>query len=63
MTDPRVGAVMITWNRREEALTSLGRLLRLPERPRAVLVDNASTDGTAEAVAHAFPEVDVVALP
>ncbi|NUP67702.1 MAG: glycosyltransferase [Nonomuraea sp.] len=54
---------MITWNRREEALTSLGRLLRLPERPRVVLVDNASTDGTAEAVAHAFPEVDVVALP
>lgn len=39
MGDPRVGAVMITWNRREEALTSVGRLVALPERPHVVLVD------------------------
>ncbi|MFC7107553.1 glycosyltransferase family 2 protein [Nonomuraea rubra] len=62
MADPRVGAVVITWNRREEVLTALGRLLALPERPQVVLVDNGSADGTAEAVARAYPEVDVVAL-
>jgi GT2 family glycosyltransferase len=53
---------VITWNRREEALASLGRLLALPERPRVVLVDNGSSDGTAEAARRACPEVDVVAL-
>ncbi|WP_101782910.1 glycosyltransferase family 2 protein [Nonomuraea indica] len=61
--DPRLGAVVITWNRREEALASVGRLLDLPERPRVVLVDNGSTDGTAEAVSAACPEADVVSLP
>ncbi|MCK2218064.1 glycosyltransferase family 2 protein [Actinomadura sp. ATCC 31491] len=62
MADPRIGAVVITWNRREEALESVGRLLSLPERPHVVLVDNGSTDGTAEAVAAAYPEAEVVAL-
>ncbi|MBP2707815.1 glycosyltransferase [Microbispora sp. RL4-1S] len=63
MTDPRVGVVVITWNRRREALTAVGRLVALPERPHVVLVDNASSDGTAEAVRARFPEVEVVALP
>ncbi|RCG29929.1 glycosyltransferase [Sphaerisporangium album] len=58
----RVGVVVITWNRRQEALASVGRLLALPEGPRVVLVDNGSDDGTAEAVARAYPEVDLVAL-
>jgi GT2 family glycosyltransferase len=62
LTDPRIGVVMITWNRREEALRSLGRLRTLPERPHVVLVDNGSTDGTAQAVRAAYPEVEVVAL-
>lgn len=62
MTDRRVAVVVITWNRREEVLTSLGRLLALPERPRVILVDNASTDGTAKAVEAAYPEVEVAAL-
>ncbi|MGP3955174.1 glycosyltransferase family 2 protein [Nonomuraea sp. 3N208] len=56
MVDQRVGAVVITWNRREEALTSLGRLLTLPERPHVVLVDNGSGDGIAQAVTAASPE-------
>ncbi len=58
--DPRVAVVMITWNRREEVLRSLGELRRLPERPRVVLVDNGSRDGTARAVNEHFPEVEVV---
>lgn len=62
-TDLRVGVVMITWNRREEALRSVGRLLALPERPRVVVVDNGSTDGTADAIRAAYPAAEVIASP
>ncbi len=55
--------VVITWNRREEALTAVGRLLDLPEQPHVVLVDNGSDDGTAAAVRAAHPRAEVVALP
>jgi GT2 family glycosyltransferase len=53
---------MITHNRVQEALRSLGALARLPERPRVIVVDNGSRDGTAAAVAERFPEVEVLAL-
>ncbi len=58
--DPRVAVVMITHNRRDEVLCSLGHLTRLPEQPRIVVVDNASADGTAAAVAERFPQVEVL---
>jgi GT2 family glycosyltransferase len=62
VTDSRVGVVVITHERREEALATVGRLLELPERPRVVLADNGSTDGTAGAVRERYPSVDVLAL-
>ncbi|MGI8578213.1 MAG: glycosyltransferase family 2 protein [Nocardioidaceae bacterium] len=61
--DGRVGVVMITHNRRREAVASVGRLLDLPERPRVVVVDNGSSDGTPEAVRAAHPQATMVALP
>jgi GT2 family glycosyltransferase len=62
MGDPRISVVVITWQRREEALACVGRLCELPERPHVVLVDNGSTDATAEAVRARFPDVEVLAL-
>ncbi|MEU4425824.1 glycosyltransferase [Actinoplanes sp. NPDC024001] len=62
MGDSRVGVVVITWQRRDEALACVERLLQLPEAPHVVLVDNGSTDGTADAVRDRFPAVEVVAL-
>jgi GT2 family glycosyltransferase len=59
-SDPRIAVVMITHNRRDEVLASLDHLTRLPERPRIVVVDNASTDGTADAVARRYPQVEVL---
>jgi GT2 family glycosyltransferase len=61
--DERVGVVMITFNRRDEAVRSVGRLLALPERPRVVVIDNGSADGTAAAIRAAHPAAEVVASP
>jgi len=59
-SDPRVSVVVITNNRRDELLRTLDELTRLPEQPPVVVVDNASTDGTAAAVRAAHPEVELV---
>jgi GT2 family glycosyltransferase len=50
MTERRIGVVVITHQRRLEALHAVARLTALPEQPPIVLVDNGSTDGTAGAV-------------
>jgi GT2 family glycosyltransferase len=60
MADARIAVVMITHNRRDEVLASLDHLTRLPERPSILVVDNGSSDGTAEAVARRFPQVNVL---
>jgi GT2 family glycosyltransferase len=52
-----VTVVVVTRNRRDELLASLGR----HEGP-VVVVDNASTDGSPRAVAEAFPDIEVVRL-
>ncbi|WNB86256.1 glycosyltransferase [Cellulomonas sp. ATA003] len=49
--------VVASRNRRDELLASLGR-----HRAPVVLVDNGSTDGTAQAVRDAHPHVDVLEL-
>ncbi|HZD81103.1 MAG TPA: glycosyltransferase [Actinomycetota bacterium] len=57
-----VSVVVATRDRRQPLLDTLGRLTSLPESPPVVVVDNASHDGTVEAVRHRFPSVDVIAL-
>ncbi|MGN6666627.1 MAG: glycosyltransferase family 2 protein [Trinickia sp.] len=57
----RISAVVLTHNRRNEVMTTVRRLLALPERPAVVVVDNGSTDGTAPALRQQFPDVRVIA--
>nr|WP_228974806.1 glycosyltransferase [Streptomyces sp. DH12] len=52
---------MITHNRRDQLLRSLDRLAALPEEPPVIVVDNASTDGTPQAVAAHHPRTVVLA--
>jgi GT2 family glycosyltransferase len=59
---PRTGIVVITRNRCASLLRTLDRLARLPERPPVAVVDNASTDGTAEAVRAEHPDVRLLRL-
>jgi GT2 family glycosyltransferase len=58
--DVRTTVVLITHNRREQLLHSLDRLAALPEAPPLIVVDNASTDGTPQAVAAHHPRVIVL---
>ncbi|MFE9396670.1 glycosyltransferase family 2 protein [Streptomyces flavidovirens] len=60
MSDARTTVVVITHNRRDELLRTLDKLTGLPERPPVIVTDNASTDGTAEAVARLYPEVTLL---
>lgn len=55
--DARVTVVVMSRNRRRELLASLSR-----HRAPVVYVDNASTDGSAEAVRAAHPDGDVIEL-
>ncbi len=63
---PRVRAVVVSWNGKHLLEESLDSLLAqdLPEGTLdVVVVDNASTDGTAQLLAERFPSVRVVETP
>ncbi len=57
MPDRRVSVVVITHNRCAELDRALQRLAVLPEQPPVVVVDNGSTDGTADMVRTRHPDV------
>lgn len=60
---PRVVAVVVTYNRRALLLESLAALAGQVRPPDAVVViDNASSDGSADAVAAEHPDVRLVRL-
>jgi len=58
---PRVGIVILNWNRRQETLDCLASLGRL-EYPdyEIVVVDNGSEDGSAAAIAERQPAVTLI---
>ena len=60
--DARVGVVVLTHNRAQEVAGTLERLCALPECPRIVVVDNASTDGTPDLLRHRFPDLVCLCL-
>jgi len=54
--------VVISRDRRDSLLNTLARLRSLPQAPPVVVVDNASSDATDQAVRDNYPDVDVVRL-
>ncbi len=63
MSPPRVAIVILNWNGREDVLNCVSTLPRLTyENYVATVVDNASSDGSVEALRQRFPEQRVLAL-
>ena len=63
MSGPQpVGVVVLTHNRRAQLVRTLERMVRLDDAGPIAVVDNASTDGTRDAVAAFAPRVKLVRL-
>lgn len=56
----RVIAVVISWNLRDDVLNCIESLVSQKAIEKIILVDNASSDGTAQAVREKFPAVEVI---
>ncbi len=65
MTDaaPMLSILMVNWNTREMTLDCLRSVYAETQTPpfEVILVDNGSSDGSAEAIAAAFPQVTLLA--
>ncbi|WP_213767774.1 glycosyltransferase family 2 protein [Caballeronia sp. dw_19] len=57
---PKISVVVLTYNRSAQVLETLARLSALPDRARLIVVDNGSTDATAEHIAERFPGVTLI---
>lgn len=61
---PEISIIILNWNGKHFLEECLGAMRRQTFRDfEAILVDNASTDGSVEFVQTRFPEVKVIALP
>src|SRR5512142_2155622 len=54
--------IIVNWNTRQHLLECLGSIFTnpTPAEFEVVIVDNASSDGSAEAVADAYPQVKLI---
>jgi len=62
-TAPNVLIIIVTWNKKQYVLELLASLVTLDYPNYALdilVVDNASTDGTADAIAEAYPQVNFI---
>ena len=58
---PLVYVILVNWNGREDTLGCIASLLQMTYGPfRILLVDNASSDHTVEAVRDRFPMVEII---
>lgn len=62
MIGHRVGIVVLTFNRRHELSRTLSKLEAIDVDVPIIVVDNASTDGTAEAIAYGHPRARIITL-
>ena len=57
MPKPKVATITLSWNQKEDLRELLSCIKKQAYKPKTVVVDNGSTDGTVEMVKKEFPEV------
>jgi GT2 family glycosyltransferase len=57
---PDVSIVIVTWNGKKYALECLDSLRLVRLKLEVIVVDNASTDGTPDAIRETYPEVQLI---
>ncbi|VAX33363.1 hypothetical protein MNBD_NITROSPIRAE03-423 [hydrothermal vent metagenome] len=58
---PNVAILIVNWNKKKELLNLLSSLLRFDyDQCKILLVDNASADGSVEAVREGYPEIRIL---
>jgi N-acetylglucosaminyl-diphospho-decaprenol L-rhamnosyltransferase len=62
---PQVAVVVVSYNTRDLLISSISSVIEStpPADVEIVVVDNASNDGSLEAVSHAHPQVMTIANP
>jgi GT2 family glycosyltransferase len=60
VSEPQVSVIVVSHNTRDELLQCLASLASVTVPVEIVVVDNASGDGSADAVAERFPQVGVI---
>jgi len=64
MPEPRVYVIILNWNLKEDTAECIAAVLKSSYgNYHALVVDNGSTDGSAEHVSHCFPEVELLVNP
>jgi len=63
MAGPNVDVGIVTYGAREVAVAAIGRLLEVAGDVRVLVHDNASPDGTADAIAASHPSVELERSP
>ncbi len=58
---PRVAVVIVSWNVRDYTLACVRALMEEQIEREIVVVDNASSDNTAQAIQKEFPQISVIA--
>lgn len=62
--NPLLSIVILSWNRKDDLRATLGAVFGQEYRPcEVIVVDNGSTDGSAEMVQALFPAAQTIALP
>ena len=61
--EDRICVVILTYNRSTELRRTLQHMSALAEQPAIIVVDNASTDDTADMVRATFPQVTLLTAP
>ena len=61
MGSPKVGVVIVNWNRKEDVLRCISSVLLSDyDHYQILVVDNASSDGSIEAIEESYPEVVIL---